>query len=677
MEILLRGIGLFNAIPVILASVIGAAVAASFLGQKPAFNAEGLASWTPPELIFYAILGLVFGIISVIWVKTFYAIEDIFENLKIPSKYKPALGGLATGFLAMLYSEHGIKGVGYEGVNMALAGELSLLLLLTLGVLKMIATSCTVGSGGSGGIFAPSLYIGSMLGATMGLLFSLLFPSIVHQPFTYALAGMAALFAGTAQAPINVIIMIPEMSNDFSLIPPIIKTIASAITIGSGGSAGREGPIAQIGAGFASILSQKLKLSPKERELLVICGAGAGIGSIFKAPFGGALFGIEVLYKRDYEVEAFIPAIISSFIGYGVFALATGWQPIFIAPPYIFNPLELPFFAILGIISGIVSILYNTVFYGLRDKFFKQMRIPDHFKPAIGGFLLGLMAYFFPAVLGPGYGWLQLSMAGKLALSLMVILIFAKILATSFTISSGGSGGVFAPSAFIGAMLGGAIGLIFHMFFPTVVSKPEIFALIGMGAFFSGAAKVPIAAIIIISEMTGDYNILIPAILASSMAYLVSGDYTIYEKQVLTRADSPIHIPELLSGILSSLKVKNVMTKDVITIKPTATIDELEKLINESGHLGFPVVNEKGELVGIVTYEDVIKVKPGERPKMKVEDIETRKLIVAHPNETLDAVLRKIVLHDISRLPVVDPKNPKKLVGIITRYDVARAIHVK
>jgi len=458
---------------------------------------------------------------------------------------------------------------------------------------------------------------------------------------------------------------------------PIIKTIASAITIGSGGSAGREGPIAQIGAGFASILSQKLKLSPKERELLVICGAGAGIGSIFKAPFGGALFGIEVLYKRDYEVEAFIPAIISSFIGYGVFALATGWQPIFIAPPYIFNPLELPFFAILGIISGIVSILYNTVFYGLRDKFFKQMRIPDHFKPAIGGFLLGLMAYFFPAVLGPGYGWLQLSMAGKLALSLMVILIFAKILATSFTISSGGSGGVFAPSAFIGAMLGGAIGLIFHMFFPTVVSKPEIFALIGMGAFFSGAAKVPIAAIIIISEMTGDYNILIPAILASSMAYLVSGDYTIYEKQVLTRADSPIHIPELLSGILSSLKVKNVMTKDVITIKPTATIDELEKLINESGHLGFPVVNEKGELVGIVTYEDVIKVKPGERPKMKVEDIETRKLIVAHPNETLDAVLRKIVLHDISRLPVVDPKNPKKLVGIITRYDVARAIHVK
>ncbi len=458
---------------------------------------------------------------------------------------------------------------------------------------------------------------------------------------------------------------------------PIIKTIASAITIGSGGSAGREGPIAQIGAGFASILSQKLKLSPKERELLVICGAGAGIGSIFKAPFGGALFSIEVLYKRDYEVEAFIPAIVSSFIGYGVFALATGWQPIFIAPSYTFNPLELPFFAILGIISGLVSILYVTVFYGLRDKFFRQMRIPDHFKPAIGGFLLGLMAYFFPAVLGPGYGWLQLSIAGKLALPLMVILIFAKILATSFTISSGGSGGVFAPSAFIGAMLGGTIGLIFHMLFPTVVSKPEIFALIGMGAFFSGAAKVPIASIIIISEMTGDYNILIPAILASSMAYLVSGDYTIYEKQVLTRADSPIHIPELLSGILSSLKVKNVMTKNVITIKPTATIDELEKLINESGHLGFPVVNEKGELVGIVTYEDVMKVKPEERLKTRVEDIETRKLIVAYPNETLDAVLRKIVLHDISRLPVVEPKNPKKLVGIITRYDIARAIYVK
>ncbi len=458
---------------------------------------------------------------------------------------------------------------------------------------------------------------------------------------------------------------------------PIVKTIASAITIGSGGSAGREGPIAQIGAGFASLLAQKLKLSAKERELLVICGAAAGIGSIFKAPFGGAFFGIEVLYKRDYEVEAFIPTIVSSFIAYSVFSAITGWQPIFFAPPYSFNPFEMPFFALLGIISGLLGILYVKVFYGLRDNFFKRLQIPDQLKPAIGGFLLGLVAYFFPYVLGPGYGWLQWSLEGKLALSIMIILIFAKILATSFTISSGGSGGVFAPSVFIGAMLGGILGKTFQMFFPTIVVKPEIFALIGMAAFFSGTAKVPISPIIMVSEMTGDYNILIPAILASTMAYLVSGDYTIYEKQVLTRADSPAHIPELLSDILSSLRVKDAMTKNVITIEPSATIDDLEKLINKTGHLGFPVVNEKGELVGIVTYEDVMKVRPEERHAKKVEDIETRKLIVAYPNETLDAVLRKIVIHDISRLPVVDPNDPKKLLGIITRYDIAKAIHVK
>jgi len=436
-------------------------------------------------------------------------------------------------------------------------------------------------------------------------------------------------------------------------------------------------PIAQIGAGFASLLARYLKLSPKERELLVICGAAGGIGSIFKAPFGGALFGIEVLYKRDYEVEAFIPAIISSFVAYSVFASVTGWQSIFIAPPYTFNPLELPFFAMLGVVSGLLSILYVKVFYDLRDKFFRKLKISNHLKPAIGGFFLGLMAYFFPYVLGPGYGWLQLSLEGKLTLPIMIILIFAKILATSFTISSGGSGGVFAPSVVIGAMLGGVLGRVFHIIFPTIVVKPEIFALVGMGAFFAGSAKVPISAIIMVSEMTGDYNILIPAILSSTMAYLVSGDCTIYEKQVLTRADSPAHIPELLSDILSSLRVEDAMTKDVITIKPSATIDELEKLINETGHLGFPVVNEKGELVGIVTYEDVIKVRPEKRSEMRVKDIETKKLIVAYPNETLNAVLRKIVIHDISRLPVVDSKDSKKLLGIITRYDIAKAIHVK
>ncbi len=458
---------------------------------------------------------------------------------------------------------------------------------------------------------------------------------------------------------------------------PIIKTIASAITIGTGGSAGREGPISQIGAGFGSVIAQRLKLSPKERELLVICGAAGGIASIFKSPFGGAFFGIEMLYKRDYEVEAFIPTIISSFVAYSIFASVTGWQPIFFAPPYTFNPLELPFFAILGIIAGLLSILYVRVFYDLRDKLFKKINVSNHIKPAIGGFLLGLMAFFFPYVLGPGYGLAQLALEGKLAISILLILIFAKIVATSLTINSGGSGGVFGPSVVIGAALGGVLGGLFHLIFPTIIVKPEIFALIGMGAFFAGSAKVPISAIIMVSEMTGDYNILIPAILASTMAYLVSGDYTIYEKQVLTRADSPAHIPELLSDILSSLKVKDAMTKNVITIKPSATIDELEKLINETEHLGFPVVNEKGELVGIVTYEDVIKVRPEERPKMRVEDIETKKLIVAYPNENLDTVLRKIVLHDISRLPVVDPKNPKKLLGIITRYDIAKAIHVK
>jgi CIC family chloride channel protein len=217
--------------PVVLASVIGAATAAAYLGQTPAFNAQGLTSWTPSELGFYVILGLVFGVISVLWVRVFYAVEDGFERLRVPSGCKPALGGLMVGFLIMLYPAYGVKGVGYEGVNMALVGGFSLSLLLMLGVLKIIATSFTIGSGGSGGIFAPSLYIGSMFGGAMGLLFNWAFPSVVHQPFTYALAGMAALFAGAAQAPINVIVMIPEMSRDFALIPPIMVSSVTSFFV--------------------------------------------------------------------------------------------------------------------------------------------------------------------------------------------------------------------------------------------------------------------------------------------------------------------------------------------------------------------------------------------------------------------------------------------------------------
>jgi CIC family chloride channel protein len=453
---------------------------------------------------------------------------------------------------------------------------------------------------------------------------------------------------------------------------PLVKIIASALTIGSGGSAGREGPIAQIGGGFGSWLASALKLREADRRLLMICGAAAGIGSIFKAPLGGAVFGTEVLYRRDFEAEALIPAFIASVVAYCVFCSFpwVGFKPIFSTPQYVFShPIELFFYGILGLACGLASRFYVYVFYGLRDNFFRRLQVPNYFKPAIGGAMLGALAIFTPHVLGTGYGWVQLAIYGQIPLLVLLIIFLAKIFATSFTISSGGSGGVFAPSLVIGAMLGGILGAIFGMFSP--FATPGAFVLVGMAAFFSGAAKVPIAALIMVSEMTGDYNLLAPLMLACAISYIVSGRWTIYESQVLNRAKSPAHIGEYLIDLLERLKVKDVMTRDVVTISPSAPVREFTKLMHATRHLAYPVI-DKGKLVGIVTLTDVVKVPSGERDKVKIEQIMSRRLLTTNPDENLNVALHKIDESGYGHLPVIDSKNPQKLVGILTRKDIIR-----
>lgn len=323
---------------------------------------------------------------------------------------------------------------------------------------------------------------------------------------------------------------------------PIIKTIASVITIGSGGSAGREGPIAQIGAGFGSWLASALKLSEHDRRIMVVSGMAAGVGSIFKAPLGGALFAIEVLYMQDFEVEALIPSLISSAVGYSVFSSIYGFAPIFQTSQYAFtNPLSLLLYAMLGLLLAPAAIGYIKVLYGLRDKVFRKLGVPNHVKPAIGGLILGLSALFVPQTLGMGYGWIQLAIYGKIPLTTLLLIGVFKIIATSLTISSGGSGGVFAPSLVIGGMLGGVIGMVFNILFPTVAPAPGAFIVVGMAAFFAGAAHVPIASMIMVAEMTGNYELLIPAMIACAISHLSVWRWTIYEKQVPTRTDSPAH----------------------------------------------------------------------------------------------------------------------------------------
>jgi CIC family chloride channel protein len=322
-----------------------------------------------------------------------------------------------------------------------------------------------------------------------------------------------------------------------------LKAVASAITIGSGGAAGREGPTALISAGVGSIYATLGKRSDEDRRLLVLIGMAAGLAAIFRSPIGTAIFAIEVLYTdMEFEAGALLYTLLGSLVAYVVNGLFVGWKPLFQVPPGLSVPAftDYAWYAALGAASGITATLLPVVFYGTRDLFHK-LRIPPHIKPAIGGFGVGVLALVLPQVLGGGYGWIQEAIDGRLSLMILFALIFAKMLAFALTVSSGGSGGVFAPSLFVGAMVGGFLAKIFHQ-------PSAAYVIVGMAAVFGGAARVPIATLLMVTEMTGGYQLLVPAALAVTLSYLVQTVLSshvkyrsLYEAQLPSRAASPAH----------------------------------------------------------------------------------------------------------------------------------------
>jgi CIC family chloride channel protein len=321
-----------------------------------------------------------------------------------------------------------------------------------------------------------------------------------------------------------------------------LKLVASAITIGSGGSAGREGPTALIGAGVGSIYATYAHRPDEERRLLVLMGMAAGLSAIFRSPIGTAFFAIEVLYGgMDFEAGALVYTMIASIVAYAVNGLFGTWAPLFSFPaaqggaPH---PLTYLWYIVLGALAALIGTILPMVFYGLRDAF-RELPIPNMFKPALGGLAVGLLALEFPQILAGGYGWIQNAIDGRMILGLLLVLVFVKIVAFSLTVSSGGSGGVFAPTLFIGAMLGGFLAALLHL-------PAAPFVVIGMAAVFSAAAHVPIASLIMVTEMTGSYRLLAPAAFAVLVAYLIQNQLSqrlkyksLYEAQVEGRAASP------------------------------------------------------------------------------------------------------------------------------------------
>jgi len=467
-----------------------------------------------------------------------------------------------------------------------------------------------------------------------------------------------------------------------SRIPPI-KLLASAITIGSGGSAGREGPTAQIAAGFGSWLGGILQLTPQDRRIAVAVGMGAGIGAIFKAPLGGAILSAEILYLRDFELDAIIPGFIASVIGYSIFGVWAGWTPVFGTGPNLRfeHPSVLVWYALLGLAAGLAGIAYVRFFYGMRDAF-HRLHVPPHVKPALGGLGVGLIGLAFPQILSMGYGWVQLAINGdtaQLAVGTMLALVLFKIVATSLTISSGGSGGVFAPGLYIGGMLGGGLWGVLHGHVPGLPASPAPFVIVGMMALFGGIAKAPIAVMLMVAEMTGEFSMLVPAMIAATIAYLVSGETSIYENQVPTRADSPAHRSEYTIPLMQHISVGQAMRRAVITAAPGDPIDDAARRMTEHGLRGLPVVDGV-TLVGMFTATDALHAQQGasqDGASQRVQDVMTTDLVLAYPSDNLHTALQRMTRAGVSRLPVVEREHPERLAGLITLRDLAAALDLE
>jgi chloride channel protein, CIC family len=489
---------------------------------------------------------------------------------------------------------------------------------------------------------------------------------------------------------------------------PLIKILASAMTIGSGGSGGREGPIAQIGAGFGSFLGQRLGLSAYERRILLAAGMGAGVAAIFRAPLAGAIFAIEVLYRdEDFEAEALIPAFISCTAAYCVYGLivqyvlgfASGFHHIFtILPGLKFdNPLLLGPVTVLALVMAGAAILYVRTFYGVHEQF-KRLNVPRHFRPAIGALAtaaLALAIFYTVGALGIdaqqdslnvlsfGYGILQKALSDNLAygavgaIAVLLAIGLGKILTTSLTIGAGGSGGVFGPSMVIGGALGGAVGLAFQMIMPSVVTRVDVFVILGMAAFFSAAAKTPISTIIIVSEMTGGYELLLPAMWVAALAYLVSGrKYSIYREQVPSRIESPAHQGEFIVDVLKGLTVRAAglpAKQDFVTVRADTPLGTITDLVTRTTQTVFPVVDPDGRFLGQFDLDSVRQFLYQEEAGHVIiaEDMMVGNVEPIRLDADLSAVMGRFARTRSGQLPVVEAGG--KVIGLISRQEVVAA----
>lgn len=459
---------------------------------------------------------------------------------------------------------------------------------------------------------------------------------------------------------------------------PLIKGATAIATIASGGSAGQEGPISQLGAGLGSFFAQLLHLTTRQRRILLLAGAAGGLGAIFRAPLGGAITAVEVLYSEDFEAEALLPAVVSAVVAHTLFSFFFGGEAILDTPTYVFeNPMELPFYLALALVVSLGARIFIRSFFFFKFQIFGRLK--DRFgytvPMVVGGLAMGLFGMYFPQVLGGGYGWLELSINGQLGLGFLGGLFFGKVLATSLTVGSGLSGGMFAPALFLGGAAGGAVGQVGHMLSPSVVTQPGAYTLVGMATFFAGVAHAPIGPLIMVSEITQGYGLLAPLMLCSAVALVLCDDIHLYENQVENKFASPAHVSDATNNILEGVPVSSVFTPGRATIlEESVTLKALAHIISGTSELVFPVKNAAGKLTGILALQDVrcVVFEACLHDLVLVKEL-MRPPVVVHPDMSLYDALMRFIETDLSQLPVVTSERPDAVLGMLGRQHVFTA----
>ncbi|MEW6518113.1 MAG: chloride channel protein [Thermodesulfobacteriota bacterium] len=460
----------------------------------------------------------------------------------------------------------------------------------------------------------------------------------------------------------------------------LLKTLSTSLTIGTGGSAGVEGPIAQVGGALGSQVGQFFRVSGDRMKVYIAAGCAGGVAAMFNAPLAGVFFASEIVLLGTYEMSSFSALVISSAMATVVSRATYGETPAFPVPDYqlINAPVEIPLYILMGVLVGIVAVLHIRIFYWIRDRF-AAVPISIFVKPIIGAFIVGSIGILMPQVMGNGYDYIGDVLHGHGVVWVMLLLVFLKIFATAVTLGSGGAGGVFAPSLFIGAVLGGSFGGAANYLLPTgAIAASGAYAAVGIGAFLAAATHAPLTAIFLLFEMTGNYLIIIPIMLTSIIGTVVSKK--LYQDSIdtvdFTRQGIDIHDGRE-TAVMKSIKVGKAMTEDVGFVSESANVNHLLKIFSMAeGSFYFPVLADSGrnagQMVGIISLQDVKTILHDEemRASATVGNICARDVIILTPDDDLYTAMELLNKKGIEEIPVVESDRERWVVGMLKRRNV-------